>query len=47
MPIYILEHCYSQDDDDDDDDGWEEFSEDVDDISQLLAPASAFPGEIM
>ena len=30
----------------DDDDGWEEFSEDVDDINQLLAPASAFPGEL-
>ena len=30
-----------------DDDGWEEFSEDVDDITQLLAPASAFPGELM
>ena len=31
----------------DDDDGWEEFSDDVNDITQLLAPASAFPGEIM
>ena len=31
----------------DDDDGWEEFSEDVDDINQLLAPASAFPGELL
>ena len=28
-------------------DDWEDFSEGVDDIEQLLAPASAFPGEIM
>ena len=40
MSLWLLVTIQEEDD-------WEDFSEGVDDIEQLLAPASAFPGEIM